>query len=115
MGGWLRRKGEAVYGPQRCRFLHGNIGVYTRKGDTLYAIVYYWPGSTMTVGGVRCKVKYARVLASGQPVQSQQKGSQLICESLPEKPPDDPVTVIAAQCDAEPVQDALSSKVDPEA
>ena len=115
MGGWLRRNGEAVYGTQRCRFPHGNIGVYTRRGNTLYAIVYFWPGNTMTVGGVRCNVKSARFLAGGQPVQFEQRGSQLIFGPLPEKPPDELVTVIAAECDAEPVQDALSSKADPEA
>ncbi|HZC24761.1 MAG TPA: alpha-L-fucosidase, partial [Candidatus Binatia bacterium] len=115
IGAWLRRNGDAVYGTQRCRFPHGNIGVYTRKGNTLYAIVYFWPGSTMTVGGVRCKVKSARFLASGAPVKFEQKGSQLIFASLPEKPPDEPLNVIAAECDAEPVQDALSSKADPAA
>jgi alpha-L-fucosidase len=114
IGGWLRRNGEAVYGTERCRFPHGNIGVYTRRGKTLYAIVYFWPGRTMTVGGVRCKVKSARFLASGRPVPFEQRGSQLIFRPLPEKPPDEPVPVIAAECDAEPVQDALSSKADPE-
>jgi alpha-L-fucosidase len=68
----------------------------------------------MTVGGVRCKVLSARFLASGRPVQFEQRGSRLIVGPLPEKPPDEPVTVIAAECDAEPVQDALSSKADPE-
>jgi alpha-L-fucosidase len=114
IGGWLRRNGEAVYGTQRCRFPHGNIGVYTRRGNTLYTIIYFWPGNTMTVGGVRCKVLSARFLASGRPVQFEQRGSQLIFRPLPEKPPDEPVTVIAAECDAEPVQDALSSKADPQ-
>jgi len=114
IGAWLRRNGDAVYGTQRCRFPHGNIGVYTRKGNTLYAIVYFWPGNTFTVGGVRCKVLSAKFLSSGRPVQFDQKGSRLIFHSLPEGPPDEPVTVIAAECDTEPVQDALSSKADPE-
>jgi alpha-L-fucosidase len=114
IGQWLRRNGEAVYGAQRCRFPHGNIGVYTRKGNTLYTIIYFWPGNTMTVGGIRCKVLSARFLASGRPVQFKQRGSQLIFGPLPGNPPDEPVTVIAAECDAEPVQDALSSQADPE-
>lgn len=114
IGGWLSRNGEAVYGTQRCRFPHGNIGVYTRSGNTLYTIIYFWPGNTMTVGGVRCKVKSARFLATGHMVRYEQQGSQLIFTSLPDNPPDSPVTVIAAECDAEPVQDALSSKADPE-
>jgi len=111
-GGWLRRNGEAVYGTQRCRFPHGNIGVYTRRGNTLYTIIYFWPGNTLTVGGVRCKVKSARFLATGAAVEFEQRGPQLIFRSLPEKPPDAPVTVIAAECDAEPVQDTLSSLAD---
>jgi alpha-L-fucosidase len=114
MGAWLRRNGEAVYGTQKCRFPHGNIGVYTRRANTLYIVTYFWPGNTTTAGGVRCKVKSARFLASGLPVQFEQRGSQLVFVGLPEKPPDEPVTVIAAECDAEPVQDALSSKADPE-
>jgi alpha-L-fucosidase len=113
IGAWLHRNGEAVYATQRCRFPHGSIGVYTRRGNTLYAIVYFWPGETVTVGGVRCKVLSARFLASDRPVQFDQRGSQLMFLSLPEQAPEEPVTVIAVECDAEPVQDALSSKADP--
>jgi len=112
IGAWLRRNGEAVYGTQRCRFPHGNIGVYTRKGKTLYTIIYFWPGKVMTVGGVHFTVKSARFLAGGQPVDFMQKGTQLIFTGLPDSAPDEPVTVIAAECDTEPVQDALSSKAD---
>jgi alpha-L-fucosidase len=113
IGEWLRRNGEAVYGTQKCRFPHGNIGVYTRKDKTLYAVIYFWPGNSMTVGGVRFNVKSARFLASGQRVEFVQKGSQLIFNGLPSFAPDHPVTVIAAECETEPVQDALSSKADP--
>ena len=112
IGAWLRRNGEAVYGTQRCRFPHGNVGVYTRKGKTLYTIIYFWPGKVMTVGGVHFTVKSARFLGSGQSVDFVQKGSQLIFTGLPDSAPDEPVTVIAAECDTEPVQDALSSKAD---
>jgi hypothetical protein len=47
------------------------------------------------------------------PVHYTQKGIQLIFSGLPAKAPDHPVTVIAAECDSEPIQDALSSKADP--
>ena len=114
IGAWLRRNGEAVYGTQKCRFPHGNIGVYTRNDKTLYTIIYFWPGNVMTVGGVHFTVKSARFLATGQRVRFVQKGSQLIFIDLPDSAPDEPVTVIAAECDTEPVQDALSSKADSE-
>lgn len=67
----------------------------------------------MTVGGAKFKVKSARFLATGQPVTFTQRGSQLIFSALPLKVPDDPLTVIAAECDSEPIQEALSSKADP--
>jgi alpha-L-fucosidase len=113
IGQWLQRNGECVYATQKCRFPHGNIGAFTRKGNTLYTIIYFWPGETMTVGGVKFKVNSARYLASGQPVQFTQKGSQLIFFGLTANAPDHPITVIATECDSEPIQDALSSKADP--
>jgi alpha-L-fucosidase len=113
IGKWLQKNGDAVYGTQKCRFPHGNIGVYTRRGNTLYTVIYFWPGDTMTVGGVKFRVKSARLLATGVPVTFEQKGTQLIFSKLPAKAPDDPVTVIAAECDSEPIQDALSSRADP--
>jgi alpha-L-fucosidase len=113
IGKWLQKNGDCVYATQKCRFPHGNIGVYTRKGNTFYTIIYFWPGETVTVGGVKFRVKSARFLATGHPVVFTQRGSQLIFSGLPEKAPDDPVTVIAAECESEPIQDALSSRADP--
>ena len=114
IGKWIARNGDAVYGTQRCLFPHGNIGVFTRKGTTLYVIVYFWPGAIMTVGGVRFKANSARFLATAEPVAFKQKGSQLIFSGLPSQSPDDPISVIAVECDSEPVQQALSSLSDPE-
>lgn len=115
IGAWLRRNGAAVYGTERCRFPHGNIGVYTRKGNTLFVHIYFWPGKQMTVGGASFKVRSARFLASGSPVKFLQKGTQLVFTDLPAEPPDRPLAVIAVECDREPVQEALSSRADPPA
>ncbi len=113
IGDWLGKNGECVYETERCSFPHGNIGVYTRKGNRLYVINYFWPGAIMNVGGVRFAVKSARFLASGTQVKFEQRGSQLIFRDLPSNAPDSPLTVIAVECDREPIQDALSSKADP--
>jgi alpha-L-fucosidase len=112
VGRWLQKNGTAIYGTQKCRFPHGNIEAYTRKGNTLYTHVHFWPGSTVTVGGVTTKVKSARLLATGREVAFTQQGRQLVFSELPAQPPDDPVTVIAAECESGPVQDALSSRAD---
>ena len=112
VGQWLGKNGAAIYGTQKCRFPHGNIEAYTRRGTTLYTHVHFWPASAVTVGGVTTRVKSARLLASGKEVAFAQKGRQLIFSGLPAEPPDELVTVIAAECESEPVQDALSSRVD---
>jgi len=112
VGKWLEKNGAAIYGTQKCRFPHGNVEAYTRKGNTLYTHVHFWPGSTVTVGGVTTQVKSARLLATGKEVAFTQKGRQVIFSGLPAEPPDELVTVIAAECESEPVQDALSSRVD---
>ena len=112
IGQWMQRNGDAVYATQKSRFPHGNIGSYTSKGNTLYTVIYFWPGEKMNVGGVKFSALSARFLATGAPVKFIQKGSQLIFVDLPARAPDDPLTVIAVECDREPIQDALSSKAD---
>jgi len=113
VGRWMKQNGEAIYGAEKCRFPHGNIEAFTRKGNTLHVHVHFWPGETVTVGGVTTRVRSVKLLATGQPVAFQQRGHQLIFSGLPARAPDELVTVIAADCDSEPVQDALSSRVDP--
>ena len=112
VGKWLEKNGTAIYGTEKCRFPHGNVEAFTRKRTTLYTHVHFWPGSTVTVGGVTVRVKSVRLLATGKEVAFAQKGRQLIFTGLPAEPPDELVTVIAAECESEPVQDALSSRVD---
>jgi len=111
VGKWMQKNGSAIYQTQKCRFRFGNVEGYTRKGNTLYTHVHFWPGDTLTVGGIKTKVTSAKLLASGKDVPFTQTGSQLIFSGLPVKAPDDPVTVIAAECESEPVQDSLASRV----
>jgi alpha-L-fucosidase len=111
VGKWMQKNASAIYQTQKCQVRFGNVAGYTRKGNTLYTHVHFWPGDTVTVGGIKTKVTSAKLLASGKPVQFTQKGSQLLFTGLPSKAPDDPVTVIAAECEAEPVQDSLASRV----
>ncbi len=112
VGQWMNRNGEAIYATDKCRFLHGDICGFTRKGNTLYTHVYFWPGDTVTIGGLTAKVRSAKLLATNQEVTFQQKGRQLIFSGLPQQAPDSPLVVIAAECESEPIQQALSSRVD---
>jgi alpha-L-fucosidase len=112
VGQWLTRNGAAIYATDKCLFLHGDICGFTRKENRLFIHVYFWPGETVTVGGVKTEVRSAKLLASNQEVSYRQKGRQLIFSGLPAQAPDAPVTVIVAECASVPVQHALSSIVD---
>jgi len=106
VGDWLSRNGEAIYDSDRVQMesMHNIWGKWTRKGRTAYLHVFAWPGSEIAVGGLRCKVKSARVLATGAKVKFSQTANRLIMAGLPEKKPDSPATVIALECASMPRQ-----------
>jgi len=106
-GRWMERNGATIYDSEPCQVARSNYALFTRKGNTLYIHVYYWPGETVAVGGLTTKVKSARLLASGKDVAFTQDGFRVRFTGLPAQAPDDPVTVIAAECDAEPAQDMI--------
>jgi len=120
VGIWLASNGDAIYATQGgASVSFGNYTNFTRKGNTLYIHVYFWPSGTpatqwlpffqpptvVAVGGVRCKVLSARLLKNGKPLKFQQDAISLRITGLPEQAPDSPTTVIACECDQPPVVD----------
>ena len=105
VGQWTSKNAASIYGMDRCTVVRGAFENYSRKGNTLYVHVRYWPGDTVAIGGLKVKVKNARLLASGKPVTFKQEEFRLLLTGLPKEAPDAPVTTIALECDAEPAQD----------
>ena len=83
---------------------HSLFGNFTRKGKTLYYHVHYWPGPEFGLSGLQCKVTKATLLKTGEPVRFEQDEHRVRFSGLPQKAPDEPVTVIALECDGVPVQ-----------
>jgi alpha-L-fucosidase len=79
--------------------------------------IYHWPGETpaqewldffkppsvVSIGGLRAKVISAKLLASGKPVTFEQGDQYVRFTGLPMDAPDHPATVLAIECDKEPV------------
>ncbi|MES2391701.1 MAG: alpha-L-fucosidase [Acidobacteriota bacterium] len=120
VGAWLAVNGEAIYGTDGgASISFGNYDNFTRKGNTLYVHVYFWPSKTpaaewiefykpaavVAIGGVQAKVLSARLLKTGKKVEFTQDVTTLRLTGLPEVAPDEPVTVIAVECDRPPVVD----------
>jgi alpha-L-fucosidase len=120
VGAWLRTNGEAIYGTDGgASISFGNYDNFTRKKNTLYIHVYFWPAGTpaaewlsfyqpqtvVAVGGVQAKALSARILKTGQHIQFTQDKTTLRLTGLPAAAPDDPTTVLAVECEAPPVVD----------
>ena len=108
VGKWTSKYGDTIYGAPRCAVKESLFANFTRKGNTLYTHVHFWPGSTVSLGGLTTKVKSARLLPSGKNVEFKQEDFRVQLTGLPEKAPDEPVSVIAVECEAEPTQDQLA-------
>jgi alpha-L-fucosidase len=107
VGQWLQRNGESIYESDLCQPTRSNYASFTRKGNTLYMHVHFWPGSYVVIAGLMAQVKSARMLANGQKVNFQQDRFRVRFTDLPAKAPDHPVTTIAIECDSEPKQDNI--------
>jgi alpha-L-fucosidase len=105
VGRWMEKNGPAIYDTEPCRVSRSTFANFTRKGNTLYIHVHFWPGDTVAIGGLETRVLSARLLATGKKVDFQQERFRVRFTGLPPKPPDDPATVLAVECESEPVQD----------
>jgi alpha-L-fucosidase len=119
-GRWMSHNGASIYAAERCNAGWHPYADFTRKGNTLYIHVHFWPGQTLgtetlafehppvvvAIGGMRSKVVSARLLASGTPVKFLQDDIAARFVGLPVAAPEQPVTVIQVECDSEPVVDS---------
>jgi alpha-L-fucosidase len=110
-GEWMKRNGQSIYESRKSWVNLSNGALFTRKNNTIYVHLTSWPGKSITIGGIIQKPKWARLLVSGRDVTAELKGSQLIFSGLPTSPPDHPVTVMAAEFESAPVQNALANRI----
>ncbi len=104
VGKWLDTNGEAIYGADPCQPWRPSYASFTRKGNTLYMHLHFWPGEDTSLSGLQAKVKSARFMKSGQAIRFTQDENRTHLMGLPKTPPDSPVTTIVLECDAEPRQ-----------
>ncbi|HEV2498495.1 MAG TPA: alpha-L-fucosidase [Terriglobia bacterium] len=107
IGKWMEKHGPTIYGTDPCRVTQSTYAAFSRKGNTLYMHVDFWPGDWVAIGGLKTKVNSARMFATGQPVKVEQTEFQAKFTGLPEHGLDPLATVLEIQCDGEPIQDTL--------
>jgi alpha-L-fucosidase len=107
VGRWMQTGGAAIYRSDLCQPRRSSYASFTRKENTLFMHVHFWPGNDVAIGGLRNKVLSARVLKTGMAVQCAQDGFRTKFTGLPTDAPDSPLTTIAIECDTEPRQDNI--------
>jgi alpha-L-fucosidase len=105
VGRWMDANGHTIYESDPCQVRRSNYASFTRKGNTLYMHVHFWPGEYVALSGLQTKVKSAHLLRSGTEVKFTQDQFQTKLTGLPVAAPDSPVTTIALECESEPLQD----------
>src|SRR5437016_14170683 len=91
VGKWMEKNGAAIYTAEPCQLKRSNYALFTRKGNTLYMHVHFWPGDNVSISGLTSEVKSARLLASGKSVKVEQDKFRTKITGLPAAAPDDPV------------------------
>jgi alpha-L-fucosidase len=107
VGQWLSRNGESIYTADKCQPSRSRNGSFTRKGNTLYFHIHYYPGDSVAFAGLMTKAKSARLLATGKKVDFTQDAYSIKFTGLPATAPDHPLTTIAIECESEPTQDNI--------
>jgi len=105
VGQWMKTGGQTIYGADPCKVSRNTYANFTRKGNTLYMHVYFWPGRDVSISGLRQKVLSAKLLKGGPALAVTQDGYRTLITGLPDKAPDSPVTTIVLECDDTPKQD----------
>jgi len=102
VGRWLEKYGECAYGKldrSPHRFAHG-VCTISFKGRTVYLWNWIWPDEgEIVVGGFKGKLKAARMVGSGKPIQFEQDGWRIFLKNLNESDPIMGVAVIALEFD----------------
>jgi alpha-L-fucosidase len=110
LGSWMAANGSAIYGTQRTRLRYSKIAGYTRKDNTAFMHVHFWPGTEIVIAGVAAKLKAAWFTATRAPIRFEQHGTKITLKGLPAEAPDEVATVIALEFASEPIQDCLASR-----
>ena len=107
VGKWMATSGPTIYGSDICLPRRSSYASFTRKGNTLFMHIHFWPGEYVAIGGLTNKVLSAKILKTGKSVPFTQDGFQTKFTGLSMEAPDYPVTTIAIECDGEPKQDTI--------
>ena len=108
VGRWMDTHAALIRTPvDVCKVKPGQFSDFNVRGNKLYVMVQFWPGSDLSIGGMKTKAVSAKLYGTSTPVKFEQTDFRLRFTGLPAVPPDPIVSVIEVEFDAPPEQDNI--------
>lgn len=108
VGRWMDTHAPLIHAPvDVCGVKRGQFSDFIERGNKLYIMIQFWPGSEVSIGGLKTKAVSARLYGSPTPVKFDQGDFRLRFTGLPAAAPDPMVSVLEVEFDGPPRQDNL--------
>jgi len=108
VGRWMDKHAELIHASVNpCKVKRGQFSDFIQRGNKLYIMVQFWPGSELSIGGLLTKAISAKLYGTSTPVKFEQTDFRLRFTGLPSPAPDPMVSVLEVEFAEPPVQDNL--------
>jgi len=109
VGRWMDTHAELIHAPvSLCQVKRGQFSDFIERGNKLYIMVQFWPGSELSIGGLMTKAVSAKLHGTSTPVKFEQSEFRLRFTGLPAAAPDPMVSVLEVEFADAPMQDNLA-------
>jgi alpha-L-fucosidase len=106
VGRWMDKYGDLIHGlTDTCNVKRSQLADFITRGNKLYIMVQFWPGSELSIGGLMTKALSAKLYGSSTPVKFDQSDFRLRFTGLPAVAPDPLVSVLEVEFAEPPIQD----------
>ena len=89
------------------RVKRGQFSDFIQRGNKLYIMVQFWPGSELSIGGLMTKAISAKIYGTSTQVKFEQTDFRLRFTGLPAAPPDPMVSVLEVEFAEPPIQNNI--------
>ncbi len=108
VGRWMDAYAPLIHAPvDVCKVKRGQFSDFIERGNKLQIMIQFWPGSEVSIGGLKTKAVSAKLFGSSKPVKFDQDDFRLRFTGLPEAAPNSMVSVLEVEFEKPPEQDNL--------
>jgi len=108
VGRWMDKYGDLIHGAVGASNVkRGQFSDFIERGNKLYIMVQFWPGTELSIGGLLTKAISAKIYGTSTPVKFDQTDFRLRFTGLPPTAPDPLVSVLEVEFAEPAIQDNL--------